>query len=249
MAKVYEISRLAEEVKGIRGKVRRATARALIRTAVAASGKAKRNATNVFKGTKDRPKQGFLVNSIFAGVTYDGSRNDNSKVISEVSVAVRSQKGDRGTRPYGRILEFGGTITPKNAQNLWIPAFGPKSSGDLGLFRDMTPRQFMKAFLDKTGKRRVTITGKGKGKRAAFKSTRVAKPAGKFDDFSMIWRGSGLIAGITKRQGRGKSLKAKFIALFFLRQKVDMPARPYVTPAVEEEFPLMKARLDEELGN
>lgn len=251
--KVQDIGKLAEELDGIRGKVRRATARAMLRTANAAAAQAKRNAVATFKGTKDRPKQGFLSNSIFAAYTAKGLTVKGDRRIAEVMVAVRAQKGSRGTRPYGRIHEYGGKVMPRNAHNLWIPAFGPKSSGDVGIFKDWTPRDFMKAFLDKSRSRgRLNVKGKGKARRAVLKGRRFWQPEpqqkGPYGDFAFIWKGAGLTAGVVKRSGRGKSMTQKFIALFFLRKQVEIPARPYVTPAVEAEFPLLKERLDRELS-
>lgn len=244
--KVREIREMGAWIRAISDKTRKATARALLRTAVAATNRAKLNARDAFKGTADRPKTGALLNSIFAGFTMTGQGDDRR--IASALVGVRSLKGDRGTRPYGRIHEYGGRIKPVRAKNLWIPQTGPKTSGVESRFRDMSPRDFMAAFLKarKTGKSGHTyktairgakgksIFGRRKYQTKAMKGTFVILPSG--------------VAGFVQRFGRGKSAREKFIALFVLRKFVDMPARPYVTPAVEAEFPAFAQRFQEELA-
>lgn len=241
MAKIYEIRELGAVLRAISGKVRRATARALLRVAVKATTAAKRNARNQFKGTRERPKQGFLLNAIFAGFRMTGS--GNSKQIAESAVAVRSKKGRSGTKPYGRIHEYGGTIRPVKANYLWLPLFGPKSTGVVGRFRNMTPRDFVK----ETKRNARGKTGfKYRGKKAKGKRPRERTMKG---EFAIIPSAGGQpLASFIQHQGRGKSAKTLITPLFLLRQKVEMPARPYVTPAVTAEFANFKAVLDFELN-
>lgn len=248
MAKVREIYELADFIRTISGKSRKATMRALLRTATAASAQAKRNARDNFKGSKDRPKQGFLVNAIFAGFTMKGS--GESKQLAESFVAVKSRKGNVGTRPYGRIQEYGGEIEPVKAKSLWIPMTGPKSTGDAAPFKNLSPSDFMRNMkaqqkgkqsgfkYRKSGGRAKTLKGVVK---LARRNLKVRAVKGEFAIF-------GGMAWFVKKIGGGKRMREKFIALFALRQRVFIPARPYVRPAVEQEWAKFKERLDKELS-
>lgn len=184
---------------------RRAAAVALLETTVAAESQAKRGASKTFRGTRDRPKTGNLLNAIFSAFELGTGGK-----LAQGFVAVRSNKGNAGTRPYGRIHEYGGTIVPVKAKNLWIPLFGPKTRlpGDL---HNMTPRDFME--LKKN-------------------------PRGHVGGISAAILPGG-VAGIAVK---GKGLRAKFTALFLLRKRVVIPARPYITPAIQAELPKYGAR-------
>lgn len=256
MAYVREIRQMADWYRALTGVVRRATARALIKTATNATAKAKRNAKDRFTGTQDRPKTGNLLNSIFAGFHMSGAGKDRR--IGTAMVAVASQKGDRGTRPYGRIQEYGGTIVPKRAKNLWIPAFGPKSSGDLGKFRDVTPREFMKG-IDEQRKRRIAFTRRGRkgatntgwnyaGRKKRKEGGSIPTVNSLRGKFAFLRWGGMVVAGFDKVTGRGETARHKFIALFYLRKSVTLKAKRYVNDAVDEEFPQFKRYLTMELG-
>ncbi len=256
MAMVREIRDMAQFFRDITGRVRKATARALVKTVNAASNKAKRNEKERFHGSADRPLTGNLLNAIFAGFQLAGT--GQNKTIGTGMVAVRSNKGQAGTRPYGRIHEYGGTIRPRKAKFLWLPMFGPKSTGDKGNFRDITPREFMKGIMEQRKKRifntRSTKAGanakgfnyKGRSKKPGGGSKPTVKSL--MGSFAFINSDEGLIAGFDKVSGRGKTERHKWITLFLLRKKVEIPAKRYVNDAVDEEFPQFKRRLAIELG-
>lgn len=137
MAKVKTLVEMATYIMGLRDATQRGVNIAILEVVNAAAGEAKRNAVANFSGTADRPKTGNLANAIYAGF-----QELPGNPYWQGFVAVRSNKGRAGTRPYGRIHEYGGKIVPRRAKHLWIPIAGPKSSGVLGQFRDMTPTQF-----------------------------------------------------------------------------------------------------------
>jgi hypothetical protein len=190
MARVYEIRELAGVISRIGDTTRRAHIAALIRTVQLGEKLAKINSRNVFKGTRIRPKTGNLMNSIFSGYVLNSSGDD----IAEGVVGVRSKKGNAGTRPYGRIHEYGGPIVPRKAKNLWIPLLGPKTTGLASPYRNMSPSDFVDA---------------------------------------MKRKGPVAIVSLQRSTKSGK-VKQKVIAMFALRQHVEMPERPYVRPAVRE---------------
>lgn len=244
--KIYEIRQLGAYIRGIHGTVRKATAKALFRTAVAATTQAKRNARDNFKGTKDRPKSGFLLNAIFTGFEMTSGKN---RRIADAMVAVRSLKGNRGTRPYGRIHEYGGVIRPVKAKSLWIPLFGPKSSGILGRLRDMTPRDFVHEAKesDKAGAaRNITTVRKSKIGKTGFHTEKNQKMKGEFF-FYRSDRGA-RFAAFSQRIGSGKNVRTKIFNLFMLRQVVKIPAKPYVRPAVAVEFAKLNERIAAEIA-
>lgn len=242
MAYVRDIRDLANFYRSLTGRLRKATARALLRVAVNATTKAKRNAKDRFKGTAERPRSGNLSNAIFAGFTLGGRGEERH--IASAMVAVRSQKGDRGTRPYGRIQEYGGPIKPKKAKNLWLPLTGPKTSRIPGNFKNMTPRDFMAAIAkQKKSKALTSYPVKGKSKKAVPKNKKVRSIMG---TFTFLRENDTTLAGFDKVSGRGKTARHKFIALFMLRKQVTIPGKRYVNDAVDEEFPQFKKFLDKE---
>jgi hypothetical protein len=214
MTRVLEIRHLAATIREIRGTLARASTEAVIQTVTNAEAGAKRRAAAQFRGSADRPKRGWLVNAIFAG--YETAAR--GQVLAEGFVAVRSKKGDAGTAPYGRIHEYGGTVKPKKAKWLWIPLFGPGSTGPKAAFRGLSPRDFVAGMI---AQRRAA--GAATGRRGG--------PKGRF---GIIERGAGGLAFFSPAGGQG--VRGKMVALFALRKHVTIPARPYVTPAVEAEM-------------
>jgi hypothetical protein len=219
VARIYEIRQLAAVIKRISDNTRLAEIRALIRTTQKAELLAKTNARNNFTGTKIRPKTGALMNAIFSGYEISKNRKD---IVGGV-VGVKSRKGRSGTRPYGRIHEYGGTIKPVKAKNLWIPLLGPKSSGLAGRFKNMTPSDFvaaMQASNDPTAR------------------------------FAIIPGRSNPVAIVTlKRQYKSGKVKSKIIAMFSLRKSVEMPERPYIRPAIAEALAGHQERVENELAS
>ncbi len=219
--KVLEIRQLQGFIADLRGPITRAAVKATIQTAQNAAAGAQRNAQRNFKGTPDRPKRGFLQNAIFAG--YDIQTKAGSRYMAEAFVAVRANKGNEGTKPYGRIHEEGGTIKPVHANSLWIPQFGPGSTGDLAQFKNMTPTLFMAAMQGKTLK------------------------SGLIAGFAILGGAAGFFKWVA---GKGKTVrsrgafKMKFIALFILKKQVTIPARPYIAPSIAFEMPKFKSRFD-----
>jgi len=203
MAKLLEVRQMAEFIMGLEKPIARAANVALLETVLAAKAKAVRNANENFKGTRDRPKTGNLANAIFEGFELG-----SSEMSTEGFVGVRSKKGSKGTRPYGRIHEFGGTIRPVKAKYLWIPLFGPKSSGQLGRFRNLTPSEFIRMMEEGDAFMRFSMTGNGW----------VAVVANEWTGFDVV-------------------------PVFNLVKEAVMPARPYVMPAVEEEYDKLPDRI------
>lgn len=242
MATILEFRQMGEFIRGIKGKIQRATARALFRTVNAASNLAKKNARNNFKGTRDRPKTGALVNAIFAGFTMGG--RGGHKFIAQSYVAVRSRKGNRGTRPYGRIREFGGKIRPVKANYLWIPLFGPKTRFPGGRqFHTMSPRDFIDEMEKGTSDIEFFITPGFRDKIAGIQYAVTSQPKAPKQKVGTL-TGPAIRRAVVKR-GR---VRLKTVPLFALRTMVKQEANPYVTPAVAAEYAKLSQRLDEELA-
>lgn len=193
--------------------LRQAAAEALLETTVKAEGRAKRNAARNFTGTSVRPKTGNLLNAIYSA--FEMTVRGGQRRIGRAFVAVRANKGNAGTRPYGRIQEYGGVVEPKKAKHLWIPLFGPKSRLP-GNLHNMTPRDFVQGMKTKHRSLRFWI---------------INSPHGK-------------VAGVsTKTAGTSSSgMTVRDVVLFSLRNRVEIPARPYVTPAIEAELPFYGVR-------
>lgn len=244
MAKVYELRQLGNALRALHGKVRKATTRALIKTVTRAERLAKRNTREVFKGTRDRPKKGLLMNAIFSGYETEGS---GAKLrIADGFVAVRSRKGEEGTKPYGRIHEFGGPIRAKKAKHLWIPLFGPKTRFPGGYdFSDMTPKKFFdEKKSDPAGFHFWMVKAKtGGGYVAGVTYGAIAKPraGGQKRVVAMPGKSVGRVSFQKTR------VRLKTVPLFALKKSVEMPKRPYVGPAVDKEFPLFPQYVREEL--
>lgn len=224
MPKVLEIRELADFLERINEPAIKAANKAIIRATNKASGIAKQFTKQVFEGTKERPKSGALMNAIFAG--FD---EDQASGLLSGFVGVRSNKGNRGTKPYGRIHEEGGVIVPRKAKNLWIPLTGPKTKGVPGRFKNLTPREF----IDQLRKNKAGSGG--------FRSARASKKNNKQTftrgNFAMFPAASGeMIAWFIQTIGKGRSMRTKLVPLFLLRQRVVMPKRPYVKPAVEQVY-------------
>lgn len=135
--------------------------------------------------------------------------------------------GVRGI-PYGAIHEFGGVITPKKAKNLWLKNHDVPSK-----YKRMTPREFVEN-MKKSGK------GLSRGQ----------------ESFSIIpTKKGGLIAVVQKNFITGdsglsaKSLQNKVIPLFFLRKKVTIPKRPYLTPAIKQGVKKMPKNINRQILN
>lgn len=217
LARVYEIRELAAVIKRIGDTTRRAEVMALIRTTQEAERLAKLNAQAQFTGTPERPKTGALMNAIFSGYVLTKGKRD----IASGVVGVKSRKGRRGTRPYGRIHEYGGEIKPVKAKNLWLPLTGPKSRGLPGRFKNLTPSDF------------VALMG-------------TKDPTARF---AIIPGRRGPVAIVSLRRGRGKGkIRDKIIALFALRKSVEMPERPYIRPAIAEALKDHQSRVEIELS-
>lgn len=238
--RVYEIRELGEFLRSLHKGVRRATGKALVRTVVAGERQAKRNARENFKGTRDRPKSGFLLNAIFSGFELAGA--GTARRIAEGFVGVKGRKGNKGTRPYGRIQELGGVIKPKKAKWLWIPLFGPKTNLPAGLdVNDMTPKDFMSAKRNEKSSIHWWILNGKKGGMVAGATIGVSKK-------SSGRRKVATLGNTVKRVTLDKTTtRLKVIPLFALKKMVDMPAKPYVGPAVEKEFPRFREHLAAEL--
>lgn len=227
MATIRDISEMAAYIGSLNEPILRSANISLVRAVTKAEAQAKRNVTKTFKGTRDRPKSGQLTAAVFSG--YEFKRDK----AAEGFVGVRSKKGNQGTKPYGRIHEYGGIIRPRKAKYLWIPLFGPKSSGVLGRFNNMNPREFMKKLLETKKKGETTFEHWGKTKNKAGHKN-LQKKRATFSIFRSM--NNELIAWYSERTGSGRSAREKGYALFLLRTKVMIPARPYIGPAVQKAW-------------
>lgn len=100
---LQEIVAFMKSLKKISQKAR---AISMIELIEIARGEALKNARKQFIGRNDRKLSGRLFNSIFGG--YKTTAN-----------GIEGYIGTKGI-PYGGIHEYGGTIKPKNARNLWL---------------------------------------------------------------------------------------------------------------------------------
>jgi phage gpG-like protein len=191
MAAVKDIMLMVEFIKTTESSVKRAAAKAQLRTGLAAQRRAKMNAKRQFIGRHGRRLSGQLLNAIYTEI-------QGTKDIPDVVLGVRNI-------PYGAIHEFGseglpgGVIRPVNARKLWIP--NHRRVGK------MTPREFIQQL--RRNPRDYMLTPKIAGKR-------------------------------TK--------SGKVTPLFYLKDKVKIPARPYLTPAVMVEFLNWPGRFIKHLG-
>jgi len=263
MATFRDISEMVNFIREMKTATIRGAAIGQLEATVKAEGFAKKNAQQNFKGTRERPKTGNLMNSIFSG--FDRS---SGKQFPQGFVGVRSQKGNRGTRPYGRIHEFGGTIKPRKAKFLWIPMVGPKTRGPSGKYRNWTPRDFVRAmksgegsFFIRKGMAMVSETAGPKSRKPRAKPSGAGtKKKASLKDTASKSRAAGRLAGKrpkvggttsnTSRKGRDK-LKVKTFVLFLLRSQVVLPERAYVRPAVAKAFEqmpdIMRRRIREQV--
>lgn len=239
MAKIRDFRELGDFLRGLKSPLRRAAARALSKTAVAASNQAKRNTKTQFTGRPGKPKQGFLAAAIFPG--FEPAGEGNNRRIADAFVGVKSQKGNLGTRPYGRIHEYGGPIIPRKAKKLWIPLSARKNLGGLYDLSNMTPSEFMEEKKRKGGPLDFFILRSKNGGYVAgarwvqARKTKVAREVKPF-------------GGSSPKFKTGTKLSVKSVLLFALKDRVQMPARPYVRPAVEQEWKSYKDRLEFELA-
>lgn len=242
VATILEFRQMGEFIRGFKSKLKKATARALFRTINAASNLAKKNARNNFKGTRERPKTGALVHAIFPGFTIGGQ--PGRQFIAQSHVGVRSHKGNAGTRPYGRIREYGGKIKPVKAHYLWIPLFGPKTRfPGPHQFHTMTPTEFIREMDKGTSNVEFFITPGHRDKIAGVQYAVTSKPR-------MPKPKVGTLTGPAIRRAAIKKgrVSLKTIPLFALKSMVKQKANPYVTPAVAAEYAQFGRRLDEELA-
>lgn len=107
--------------------------------------------------------------------------------------------------PYGAIHEFGGTIKPRRAKNLWVKVDYKTP------YKRLTPREFMSM----RGKR-VGAGGAGAGVKtwSLFKTPKGATIAAEVRSF--------------------KSVPARVRPLFVLKKQVNIPERPYLRPAADK---------------
>jgi phage gpG-like protein len=123
MPKVLDMQELVAFIREMPKGIDRAATLAQLAVIQDAELRAKKNAQANFIGRNGRRLSGALMNSIYSG--FEKSSNSRYPVAF---IGVRNI-------PYGAIHEFGGTITPKKAKNLWIPK--QPNAGR------MTPREFM----------------------------------------------------------------------------------------------------------
>lgn len=227
MATIKDISEMAAYIASLNEPILRSANLSLVKAVNKAENNAKRNVTKTFKGSRDRPKTGQLTAAVFSGYEFEGRSPAASGFVG-----VRSKKGSAGTKPYGRIHEYGGIVRPKKAKYLWIPLFGPRSSGVLGRFNNMTPREFVKKMIESKKAGETTFEHWGGKNKAGHRDLK--KKRAVFSIFRSM--NNELIAWYSERTGSGRSAREKGFALFLLRTKVIIPARPYIGPAVRKAW-------------
>ena len=153
MAKILEINQMAAYISSIKDPIKRGYNIAVVEMTTRAKGDAVKNAMKTFKGTRERPKTGRLSSSIF--YAFETNRNGFVEGFVEARAI------------YGRIHEYGGTIKPRNAKNLWIPLFGPKSTGKKAQFKNLTPSDFYSMMKNKKGGQKFSIFDSKKGNKIA----------------------------------------------------------------------------------
>jgi phage gpG-like protein len=124
--------------------------------------------------------------------------------------------------PYGAIHEFGGTITAKKAKHLWVKV------DHKGKFKRLTPREFFELRRKEQTRARAKTTGRGGGRR------------GKRYDIFRSKKGN-LIAAEIDQLKSGNKIRP----LFVLKKSVNIPARPYIQPAIAaavKDWPKLMAR-------
>ena len=114
--------------------------------------------------------------------------------------------GTRGI-PYGRVHEYGDTIRPVKAKHLWVKNFRGKAKK----FKRMTPKEWFTQFKSSVGSSGSAGSGKNAKQKFQFGFNRAGEP---------------YAAGVNN--------KGEFTPLFFLKDEVKIPARPYLTPAVRD---------------
>jgi len=188
-----DVQFLADSIRNIKDGFKRANALAAVQMAQRAELLAKKNIIKNFTGRHGYTLTGRLLNSVFWVLDKKGNKGFPQILF-----------GTRGI-PYGEIHEFGGEITPKKAQNLWIKNHrAPKQ------FKRMSPTEFMAAKASKPSQYLIL-------NQTAFFRDAPAKVA---------LRNTAL-KGV-------KTSSAQWFALFFLVKHVTIPARPYLRPAIKE---------------
>ena len=120
---------MASYIKTLEGEIRIAHHKSLIQVAADGTSIAIRNAKKQFTGRNGRRLSGAMINAI--------SRGSGFKIQGgKIPLAFIGTKGI----PYGAVHEFGDTITPKNANHLWVKLFMKGSNK----FKSWTPSDFMK---------------------------------------------------------------------------------------------------------
>jgi phage gpG-like protein len=173
MATVGELQDVVGYIKGLSNGNEIAKNKALVAMMQQSELYAKQNIKENFIGRNGRRLSGGLLNNVF--IEYDLNKMEGYLGVKTV--------------PYARIHEYGGTIKPVNAKNLWIPRY--ENAGK------MTPREFFN--LKNREPRRYVITNTG-----AYKV-------------------------------RDLRRKVKdMIQLFRFSKRVEIPERPYLTPALDK---------------
>lgn len=247
MPTLRDISEMSAWVRQIPDRIEKGAAKGVIKATTEAERISKQMARIQFTGRNGYRKTGNLMNAIKA--QYEMGQPNASihgRPLLQGYIVVRGQKGKYpGTKPYGRVHEFGKPsqtdpepIRPRKAKHLWVKNW----EGDARKFKDLTPTDFFNRMKQdpssyrliypnpKINKQKIPIAWffgeikkQAKSRRSATAKTRKSR------------------IGAVKPRGKNKRYEKKagpkikgprWIPLFFLRKSVKIPERPFVRPAV-----------------
>jgi hypothetical protein len=247
MATLRDVSEMAGWVRGLGDKIERGAAKGVIAITHEAERTAKLMTKQQFTGRGGRRKSGNLMNAIKSQFALPTS-TAKGRPLLQGFVVVRGQKGDEGTKPYGRAHEFGAEIKPKKAKWLWLKNY----EGDAAAFKDMTPTDFISNLRRNPGQFKLIYPDPKKNHqkipiawwfgelKAKVKANRTTKPRRKASIGATLKRSLRKSLGIGgkgsgKKRGARKTTKEtgpRWVPLFFLRKHVTIPERPFVRPAI-----------------
>ena len=261
MATLRDVREMAGWVRGLGDRVERGSAKGVITITQEAERTAKIMTKQQFTGRGGRHKSGNLMNAIKSQFALPAA-TPKGRPLLQGFIVVRGQKGNEGTKPYGRVHEFGKPsatdptpIKPRKAKWLWLKNY----EGEASAFKDMTPSDFVAGLRSDPAHFKLLFPGKGnKAKapvawwigelKAKVKANRTTTPKRKARIGATVRRSLRKALGVAQTQKRvrkafgiksqrrgikrGKQSGPRWIPLFFLRKQVSIPERPFVRPAI-----------------
>jgi len=234
--KPRNIRQMVNYIKRVKNVYLAAHADTLVRITTDAQKRTIQNAKKQFPGRGGRKLSGNLFRGIKSGFEGDFRTTKNIRKLPRGFIIASA--------PYSAIHEFGGGIDPVKAKNLWIRVMHK------GKFKRMSPTEFFDAQKRERlrGKARKSLASRGLntdkrakgGKRGVRKSQRD-------ESFAILPSKKSGVTGVAAhmvRQRRG----FKITPLFVLKKHVDIPARPYVAPAIRSALRFYSAKYTRSLA-